>query len=92
MSGVPCFHTDARGWCCKAGTDWLQPGLDVERFCVAHRVRARCGHADRAAALEREDTLSTRRGGAAMAEQSAHAALLRTQDVRCDILVAGADH
>jgi hypothetical protein len=27
-----------------------------------------------------------------MAELSAHAALLHTQDVRCDILVAGADH
>jgi hypothetical protein len=48
--------------------------------------------ADRAAVLEREDALSTRRGGATMAELSAYAALLRTLDVRCDVLVAGANH
>jgi hypothetical protein len=27
-----------------------------------------------------------------MAERSAYAALLRTRDVRCDVLVAGANH
>jgi hypothetical protein len=70
----------------------LQPGLAVERSCFAHRTRTRYGHADRAAALERQDTLATRRGGAAMADLPAHAALLRTQDMRRDILVAGANH
>jgi hypothetical protein len=47
---------------------------------------------DHVAALEREDALSTRRGEATMAEPYTHAVLLRTLDVRCDVLVAGANH